>query len=198
MSSPSHIANFFVKQHITLMVNRYEVMTANPDGTEGPLLAFAQQKRMSFKEEVTFYSDVAKTTKLFSFKARQGLDVRAEHDVFDADGNIVGWFKKDFATSLLRSTWLLSYEGVQARGQERNPGIAILRRIWDFIPVIGEIWIPFLFHFDFVDLANGQPVLTSQRKRSIRDRYVITVPDTRLDFRVAASMAVALDALQSR
>lgn len=198
MTTPSHVPTFLVKQHITVMVNRYEVLSANADGTEGPLLAFAQQKRMSFKEEVTFYTDATKSTKLFSFKARQGLDVRAEHDVFDADGNIVGWFKKEFATSLLRSTWQMSYAGVQARGQERSPGIAILRRVWDFIPVVGEIWIPFVFHFDFIDQATGQPVMTSERKRSIRDRYTVTVPDPRLDFKVAASMAVALDALQSR
>jgi len=193
-----HIPTFLVKQHITLMVNRYEVASANSDGTEGSLLAFAQQKRMSFKEEVTFYTDSTRSTKLFSFKARQGLDVRAEHDVFDANGNPIGWFKKEFVTSLLRSTWQLSYAGVQARGQERRPVIAILRRFWDLIPVVGEIWVPFVFHFDFVDLATGQTVLISERRKSIRDRYVITVPDTRLDFRVAASMAVALDALQSR
>ncbi len=198
MTASQHIPNFLVKQHITMMVNRYEVLSANPDGTEGPLLAFAQQKRMSFKEEVIFYADVAKTTKLFSFKARHGLDVRAEHDVFDADGNTLGWFKKEFATSLLRSTWQMTYDGVQTRGQERNQVIAILRRVWDFIPVVGDVWIPFVFHFDFLDLATGQPVFISERKRSIRDRYVVTVPDTRLDFRVAASMAVALDALQSR
>lgn len=181
-----------------MMVNRYEVTSANPDGTEGSVLAFAQQKRMSFKEEVTFYTDATRSTKLFSFKARHGLDVRAEHDVFDTDGNAIGWFKKEFATSLLRSTWQLSYAGVQARGQERRPIIAILRRVWDFIPVLGEVWVPFVFHFDFVDISNGQTVMVSERKKSIRDRYVVTVPDPRLDFRVAASMAVALDALQSR
>jgi hypothetical protein len=41
-------------------------------------------------------------------------------------------------------------------------------------------------------------VLVSERQKAIRDRYTVTVPDPRLDFRVAASMAVALDALQSR
>jgi len=40
--------------------------------------------------------------------------------------------------------------------------------------------------------------MSSQRIPAIRDRYTITVPDPRLDFRVAAAMAVALDALQSR
>ena len=198
MTTPAYVPSFFVKQHITMMVNRYEVRSANSDGTEGPVLAFAQQKRMSFKEEVIFYTDASKSTKLFSFKARQGLDVRAEHDVFDDNGNIIGYFKKEFATSLIRSTWQLSYAGVQARGQERRPVIAILRRVWDFIPVVGEVWGPFVVHFDFIDLATNQPVLVSERKKSIRDRYIITVPDPRLDFRVAASMAVALDALQSR
>jgi hypothetical protein len=194
----SHRPVFFIRQRITLMVNRYEIIDTNPDGSEGALIAFAQQKRMSFKEEVSFYADTSKTTKLFSFKARHGLDVRAEHDVFDADGNTIGWFKKEFGASLLRSTWQMTYNGVQARGQERRPVVAILRRIWDFIPVVGEIWVPFVFHFDFVDVATGQPVMISERKKTIRDRYEVRVPDPRLDFRLAASMAVALDALQSR
>jgi hypothetical protein len=198
MTSLTHIPQFLVKQHITVMVNRYEIASAHPDGSEGHLLAFAQQKRMSFKEEVNFYTDPGKTTKLFWFNARHGLDVRAEHDVFDGDGNPIGWFKKEFATSLLRSTWQMTYDGVETRGQERRPGIAILRRVWDFIPYLGEVWVPFVFHFDFIDLATGQVVMTSERKKSVRDRYVISVPDPRLDFRLAASMAVALDALQSR
>lgn len=195
---PTHIPTFLVKQKITVMVNRYEIRQANADGTEGDLLAFAQQKRMQFKEEVIFYADEAKSEKVFSFKARHGLDVRAEHDVFDAEGNAIGWFKKEFAQSLLRSTWQLTYDAVTARGQERNQTVAILRRIWDFIPVVGDIWIPFLFHFDFVDQATGQQVMSSERAVAVRDRYTIQVPDPRLDFRVAASMAVALDALQSR
>jgi hypothetical protein len=62
---------------------------------------------------------------------------------------------------------------------------------------VGEVWVPFIFHFDFVDQA-GATVLTSERQKTMRDKYTITVPDTRLDFRVAASVAVALDALQSR
>ncbi len=87
---------------------------------------------------------------------------------------------------------------MEARGQERRPVIAILRRVWGLIPYIGEVWVPFVFHFDFVDVVSGEPVLVSERRKSVRDRYVVTVPDARLDFRVAASMAVALDALQSR
>jgi hypothetical protein len=161
-------------------------------------MAFAEQKRMKLKEEVIFFSDESKTRPVFSFKARQRLDVHAEHDVFDEYGRPLGWFSKQFGASLLRSTWNLSAPGIQAVGQERRLFIAILRRIWDFIPWIGDIWVPFVFHFDFVDTATGQTVMVSERQKAIRDRYDVTVPDPRLDFRVAACMAVALDALQSR
>lgn len=193
---PTHLPTFYVRQKITVMVNRYEIL--EPDGAGGMrLVAFAQQKRMSFKEKVTFYRDQGKNEELFSFKARQGLDVRAEHDVYDYAGNPIGYFKKQFAASLLNSTWTLSYGGVNAVGTERNQLVAILRRFWEFIPIIGDVWIPFVFHFDFKNEA-GEIVMSSERTMSVRDRYTITVPDESLDFRVAASMAVALDALQSR
>ena len=198
MTAPMLVPLFFVRQKITLMVNRYEIRGANPDGSEGPLLAFAQQKRMKFKEEVVFYTDESRSRPVFSFKARQRLDVRAEHDVFDEHGRPLGCFRKDFTASLLRSTWHLSGPGFEAVGTERRPFIAILRRVWTFIPYLGDLWVPFVFHFDFVDTATGQPVLTSERRKSIGDRYTVTVPDPRVDFRVAAAMAVALDALQSR
>ena len=192
------VPRFFVSQRITLMVNRYEIRAANPDGSEGPLLAFAEQKRMKLREEVQFFTDESRTRRVFSFKARQRLDVHAEHDVLDESGTPIGWFRKDFGASLLRSTWRVAAPGLEAVGQERNAFIAILRRIWDFIPYLGDVWVPFVFHFDFADTATGQPVLVSERQKAIRDRYTVTVPDPRLDFRVAAAMAVALDALQSR
>ena len=188
---------FEIKQRITLMVNRYEIRAMAPDGGEGALLAMAQQKRMALKEEVTFYTDESRTVPVFSFKARQRLDLGATYDVFDAQGRPIGWFRKDFGRSLLRSTWHLGTAGLEATGTERNPVIATLRRFWEFIPVVGDLPIPWLFHFDFVD-AGGQPVMSSQRVRSVRDRYLVTVPGRRLDGRMAAAMGVALDALQGR
>jgi hypothetical protein len=198
MTAPMHVPRFFVRQRITMMVNRYEIRGAAPDGTEGPLLAFAQQKRMKLREEIIFYADESRSRPVFSFKARQRLDVHAEHDVFDEYGNALGCFSKAFGASLLRSTWNLAGPGYEAIGKERRPVVAILRRVWDFIPYLGDVWVPFVFHFDFVDTTTGQPVLSSERRKAIRDRYVIDVPDPRVDFRVAAAMAVALDALQSR
>jgi uncharacterized protein YxjI len=193
-----YVPAFSMKQRITMMANKYELIATNPDGTDGPLLAFAQQKRMAFKEQVTFYADDSKSQVVFSFKARKRIDLGSGYDVFDANGQPIGWFKKEFGKSLLRSSWQLSAPGVEADGTERNQTIAIVRRVWDFVPFIGEIPLPFIFHFDFTDRSGGQPVLSVERKMSVRDRYRITVQDERLDFRVAAAMTVALDALQSR
>lgn len=189
---------FSMKQRITMMANKYELIAANPDGSDGRLLAFAQQKRMAFKEHVTFYTDDTKSQPVFSFRARKAIDLSSGYDVFDASGQQIGWFKKEFGKSLFRSSWQLSGAGVEAVGAERNPTIAIVRRVWEFVPFVGEIPLPFIFHFDFTERGTGQPVLSVERKISVRDRYHITVQDQRLDFRVAAAMAVALDALQGR
>ena len=196
--APMYVPKFLMRQKLTMMVNQYEIYLANPDGSEGELMAFAQQKRMAFKEEVTFFSDRDKTRPVFSFKARKKIDLNAGYDVFDEGRQPIGSFRKDFGKSLLRSSWHLSAPGLEAFGQERNQSIALMRRLWDLIPVLGEVAVPFVFHFDFTDTIGGALVMSSERKKGIRDRYTIVVPDERVDFRLAASMAVALDALQSR
>jgi uncharacterized protein YxjI len=184
-----HLPRFFVKQRLTMMVNRYEVRTVNPDGTPGELLAIAQQKRLAMKERVTFFADEARSTPVFSFAARNILELAAVYDVFDAAGTAIGYFQKDFAASMLRSSFHLVGPGIDAYGQERNQLVAILRRFIDF---------PFSFHFDFVNKSDGQLVMSSDRQFSLRDRYTVEVPDARVDFRLAAAMAVGLDALLGR
>ncbi|MHA7264533.1 LURP-one-related/scramblase family protein [Arthrobacter sp. TMN-37] len=197
MEALQAIERFAIAQKITLMVNRYEIRAVDGNGQPAGLLAVAQQKRAAFKEQVTFYADESRKTPIFSFKARQRFDLGATYDVFDAAGTPIGSFRKDFGKSLLRSTWHLDAPGVQAVGTERSAGVAIARRLWELVPLTEALPAPFVFHFDFVD-ASGQLVLTSERGRSLRDRYDVTVPGARLDGRVAAAMAVALDALQER
>ena len=185
----SYLPRFFVKQRITLGVNRYEIREPNPDGTEGRIIAMAQQKRLALKEKVTFFADEARTQPVFSFKARQILELSAVYDVFDADGTPLGYFQKDFAASLLRSSFHLGGPGIDAYGVERNQIVAVLRRVVD---------LPFSFHFDFTDKNSGHVVMSSERQFTLRDRYTVTVQDPRLDFRLAAAMAVGLDALLQR
>ena len=202
MTSNAGYERFTVKQKITMMVNRYEIRSVDANGGEGPVIAVSQQKRMAFKEQVTFYADEGRKQPVFGFKARQRLYLGATYDVLDASGTPIGSFRKEFAKSLLRSTWqLTAADGLQATGTERSQNVAIARRLWELLPVIGDLPSPFLFHFDFT-APDGAIVLTSIRRRSVRDRYDVELPTSptgyRLDWRVGAAMAVALDALQSR
>ena len=179
---------FDVRQRLTVMVNRYEIRVASRNG-DGPLLAMAQQKRLAFKEEVTFFADDTMTRPVFSFKARKKIDLNAGYDIFDEARNQIGFFRKDFGASLMRSTFHIEGPGYAGTGQERSQAIAIIRRFTD---------IPFLpIHFDFVG-AGGEPLLGVERQGSVRDKYTVHVPDQRVDFRVAAAMAVGLDALMLR
>ncbi|MFJ8579179.1 hypothetical protein [Micromonospora sp. NPDC093277] len=181
---------FHIRQRIRMMVNQYEVHSVAPDGSEGGLLAFAQQKRLAFKEQVTIYTDDSKQTPLLGFKARQRLDLGATYDVTDHSGTPIGLFRKDFAQSLLRSTWHVEQAGLPAIvGQERSLPVALLRRFVDSLS-----WLP--YHFDFV--ANGQPVFSVVKKWGLRDRYLVEIQHPQIDRRLVIAMAVGLDALQGR
>ncbi|EWT06286.1 hypothetical protein N864_22755 [Intrasporangium chromatireducens Q5-1] len=201
-ASPSGFERLKVRQKLTLMVNRYEILQTDEQGTDLGLICFAEQKQMAFKEQVTFYTDAAKTHPLFGFTARKVIDLGSGYDVVDAAGQPIGWFKKEFAASLGRSTWQLGTpDGFSCVGQERNAKVAVLRRIWDLVPVVGDIPVPWLFHFDF-RAGDGAIVMSSTKKVGLKDTYFVDLPGQsngwRLDWRVAAAMAVALDALQSR
>ena len=186
LQAQSHL---IIRQRIRLMMNQYEVRGVTPDGSEAGILAFAQQKRMAFKEQVTLYTDDTKSTPVLGFKARQRIDLGATYDVTDAAGQSIGTFRKDFKKSLLRSTWHLEQPGLgQLTGQESNMWIAILRRVADALP------LP--YHFDF--LLGDRPGFSVVRKFGLRDSYRVTVHDPQLDRRLVVAMAVALDALQDR
>jgi len=56
-----YLPHFVVKQKLTMMVNRYEVSESDESGSPTRLMAVAEQKRMAFKEQVTFYSDASRS-----------------------------------------------------------------------------------------------------------------------------------------
>ena len=189
MTAEMYLPRFFVRQRFAMTTNRYEIIAANPDGSEGQSMAVAQQKRMAFKEEVTFYTDESKARAVFSFKARKKLDLNAGYDIYDEQRQQIGFFRKDFGASLLRSTYHVEGPGYAGSGQERSQAVALLRRFTD---------LPFLsIHFDFTS-TEGTPLMSSERQFKLRDRYTVDVPDQRVDFRVAAAIAVGLDALMQR
>ncbi|WP_199178322.1 hypothetical protein [Mycobacterium hubeiense] len=67
----------------------------------------------------------------------------------DPNGAPIVSFKKDFGKSLIRSSWHLTTGAIDAYGTEHRLTVAVLRRVWQLIPSLGDIPIPFVFHFDF-------------------------------------------------
>ena len=155
MTPPMYLPTFFVRQRFAMMTNRYELYAAHPDGSSGQLYGLAEQKKFAFKEQVTFFSDDTKTRPVFGFKARKAIDLNAGYDVTDESGHQIGFFRKDFGASLLRSTFHVEGPGYVGTGQERSQLVALIRRFLD---------IPFLpIHFDFVDPAGRRSCRSSGR-----------------------------------
>ncbi|MER6295196.1 MULTISPECIES: hypothetical protein [Streptomyces] len=187
---------FTVTQRATLKTDRYLVTGTGPDGSEGRVLAYAEQRRFSLREHLTFHTDETKSQVAFTVRERTLLDPGEGFDVLDAEGRPIGAFHERFFTSLVRSTWVLEQPGApDAVGRERNRFVAVLRRAWDWLPLD---LVPFAwpYHFDFE--SDGKPVMTVDKKIGLRDRYLVEVTDPGLDLRLAVAQAVALDTFQGR
>nr|WP_033275661.1 hypothetical protein [Actinospica acidiphila] len=187
---------FTVTQRATLRTDRYLVTGTGPDGSEGRVLAYAEQRRFSLREQLTFHTDETKSQVAFTVRERTLLDPGEGFDVLDAEGRPIGAFHERFFTSLVRSTWVLEQPGApDAVGRERNRFVAVLRRAWDWLPLD---LVPFAwpYHFDFE--SDGKPVMTVDKKIGLRDRYLVEVTDPGLDLRLAVAQAVALDTFQGR
>lgn len=197
-----------IEQKITAFVNKYTVFGADENGKATQPLYYVQQKRLAFKEKVTFYSDEAHTSVAFIFRAEKAMDVHGRYFVEDAAGNVTGIFKKDFGASLTNSTWQIfgtSGEAPQYEIKESNQTLALLRRFADFIPIVGElvdILVAFFrYHFVFNDLSTGEVVGKHEKTALFYDKYLVSLTDEayeKIGQQTLAAFSVALDALQSR
>jgi hypothetical protein len=196
-----------IHQKLTAFVNKYSVYEAGTGGVAGPSLGLAQQKRFSFKEKVLFYTDDKRDKVSFSFRAEKVFDVHGRYFVEDANANLIGYFKKEFASSLVSSTWKIidKNDSDLFIVKESNLALALLRRFGGELPFIGNlielIVMFFKYHFVFIDAKTGAEVGTYTKTTLFRDHYELAATDDAwqaIDWRVFAAMGVALDALQSR
>lgn len=180
------------------MANLYRIF-AGHDGEQG-LVGYVRQKRLKLREEIIFYSDESQQRVVFRIKARKIIDLASRYDVLDERGTPIGLFGKAFKASLTRSTWLVfAPDGTTEwlRIQERNQGIAVLRRLWGFIPYVGDVPFPIRYHFDI--WGGGRVVATYDKITTFRDHYRLSLHEqVPVDLRVLFGVAIALDALQSR
>ena len=195
---------FLLRQQWTLVVNRYVFSLPDPRGKEGQRVAFVEQKRFQFKEDIRFYTDETKRVELLRIKARQRFDPAARYDITGPNGERVGGIQKVFGKSLLRSTYrLFDANGVETcEAKERSLAVAIVRRVVGFIPYLGGVadWLPIPYHFVF---TRGDKVLVHHTRQAwkLTDHYTIDCrPDSErsLDRRLVLAAAVGMDALQAR
>jgi uncharacterized protein YxjI len=187
-----------VQQKITPFANQYRVF-ADAAGEPGALIAFAKQKRLAFKEQFTLYRDERAQQPVLTVKADRGIDIRSVMTVTDpATGQALARLRKRGAKSILRSTWEVEQPGRPlVTVSERSALVAALRRFWSLVPYLGDVPVPWVFHFDG-RTPDGELVLSHTRRWGIRDRYVLELPSGTVDARVAIALAVLLDAMQHR
>lgn len=179
-----------LRQHFTVMKNRWDLVRVAPDGAE---LGFIEQKRLSLREQVTCW-DPSRTRVVFTIQARKVIELAGTYDVTAADGQPLALIRKDFAGSLAQSTYAVETPAGVFTVRERGRFRSLLRRIWSF----GIDW-PWFLPIQFDVLRDGRPVGQIARQWSrLRDVYDVDVADDALDQRVAAAAAVAVDAFMNR
>lgn len=195
---------FYIQQKIQFAINRYKVF-ADDAGEQSDLVAFAEQKRFAFKEKMTIYKDESKESVLFEIKARTVIDLGARYDIRDESGQVLGVAGKAFGASLLRSTWHIFRPGQEDKPalivKERSKTLAIVRRLWEFVPVVGDIPFFVKYHFDFVSSDTGQVEASYTKTTNFRDHYRLDIQDDAAEdigWQVFVAMGIMLDALQSR
>jgi uncharacterized protein YxjI len=194
---------YYIKQKITAFANQYRIYEADGD-QPGRLIAFAQQKRLAIKEKFLFYTDESKQQLAFSVQARNIMELAGTYDVRDEHEQVLGVLQKQFQASLLRSTWQIQSADQSshiATVQERSIPIAVMRRVWSFVPYIGDLPFFMLYHFDFLKPGGGEILARYNKITLLRDHYRLEIEDDladAVDWRVLVAQGVALDALQSR
>lgn len=192
---------FELHQKITLLVNEYQVLEDTPDGQQS-LVGYVKQKRFSLREKFTLFKNEAQAEIVGSSAARTIIDVGAIYDITDGTGAPLAAAKKVFGKSLLNSTWNIfdsSATNVIFTLREKSQLVAILRRIWGFIPYASDIPFPVKYHFVILE---GSTVVGEYIKITrFRDRYALYLDEqhqTTIDIKAWMIVAVLLDAMQSR
>jgi uncharacterized protein YxjI len=184
---------FVIDQLIKPMVNLYRI-------SAGPTpVAFVRQKRMAIKEDIRFFADENETHELWRIKARSLMEFSSRYDVTTPEGEKIGVLGKVFGKSLLRSTWSVmdANEKELAVAKERSVSIALFRRVIDAVPYGDFVPVPFHFTID----AGERKIGDLNRRLGFRDTYDLDVSgdvERTIDRRLAVTLGIALDALQSR
>ena len=153
-----------LRQRFTPLQNRYDVVGIDAAGKE-TTLGYAEQKRFSLKEKVTFWSSADRRQVVFTLAARNVLEVAGTYDVHSGDdGRPLATISKDLVSSFLRSTYRVERSGRPLVGQERSQVQALFRRALGIVTDL-PWFLP--IHFDFRD-PSGSMALSIERQMKLR------------------------------
>lgn len=193
--SSSAPTRFTISQQFTPFVNRFDIYDS-----EGQAVGFAEQKRFNLREKITVWKNGARDEVFFSISAEKVFDMRGKYFVQDGAGNQIGYVRKMFTESLLRSTWGVydPSDNLLYTAREKNVTIAVIRRAGMFVPVVGEILEQLPFGFEL--LKDGRVVGHHRRIRGLRDKYDVFLDDhpQESDRRLLLALGLLLDILQQR
>jgi uncharacterized protein YxjI len=181
-----------LRQRFTPLQNRYDLVGIEASGVESPL-GYAEQKRFSLKEKVTFWSGADRGQVVFTIAARNVFEIAGTYDVAAADGTVLATIAKDVVSSFTRSTYTVDVAGRRLVGKERGTIKALARRAVEILT--DWPWI-FPIHFDFT--SDDGLAMSIERQMRLRDVYRIQISDGTLDWRVAGALAVTVDAFMNR
>jgi uncharacterized protein YxjI len=191
VTSPAYAIE--LRQRFSPLQNRYDILGVDSAGQQ-TTLAYAEQKRFSLKEKVTFWAGADRAQVVFTIGARNVFEIAGVYDVAAGDGSPLAVISKDVVSSFTRSTYKVEVSGRPIVGKERSAVQALMRRAMQIFTDV-PWFLP--IHFDFTD-ATGTKVLTIERQMKLRDVYQVAVYDGSLDWRVPAALAVTVDAFMNR
>src|SRR5689334_8895280 len=119
-------SQYLLKRQVFALAGKFRVY--EPDGK---LVLFSEQKMFKIREDISMYSNEAKTKEVLMIKARQIVDFSAAYDVVDsATGQKVGALRRKGLASILRDEWevLDVSDNVVGKLFEDSMGLALVRR----------------------------------------------------------------------
>ncbi|MEA3255866.1 MAG: hypothetical protein U9Q22_08545 [Candidatus Altiarchaeota archaeon] len=161
----------------------------------GQQLFYVEREKFKLHAHIHVYGDDSKTNELLTIEDKSIFDLNAGMDVKDpATGELLGSFKRDIVSSMLRRTWKIMDKGGNeiGRAMEDSVGKALIRR---FIP-LGA-----LLKTDFIIEVNNNVVGRFIRKLTIGDKYMLDLssdPSRLFDRRLAVALGILLDSAEAR
>jgi hypothetical protein len=169
-------------------------------------LLWVKRKRLGFKTDITAFYSVDMNEQNIAF-------VLKDEAIFDAFGKFTlvvnnqafAIYKRHWLRSLMREKWTIRHPtGEEFITVEARSLLISIIRNFRWLPIFGslEFFIQFIrLQFDIKDKKSGKRIGFFDRKRSIRDNYLLDFnEDTEniLDPMIAVGLSIILDSAEKR